>query len=331
MIFAAPWYSRRVRWLVIVAVLAACRSADPQSSVEKPPPPPAVKSEKHAALDALLARGPVTLTLDTRRDGVVVPARHQSDARMMLVVRPDADPKLDDTALTTTLTERGQASRVVVPLPAIYRAVGADGRETAWEHDRPKDLVDNFIDEITPVPTTEPKLATIAAMLEIRESRIYLDARRKGVVVPAGHRGEPDLVLRIGRHLSPPIPDLELDDFGVTGTLAFDGKSFAVRVPWDAIYAAVIEGYARGVEWVADVPDAARTHMPAEVTKLVERWEMCWHFSGEEPYDAARRAQIAEGVAKWCPGNDAERERLRVKWQADPAVRDALHKLDEMK
>ena len=70
--------------------------------------------------------------------------------------------------------------------------------------------------------------------------------------------------------------------------------------------------------------------LPAEVTKLVERWQMCWHFAGEEPYDEARRAQIAEGEAEWCPDNEDERERLRVKWQADPAVQDALRKLDEM-
>jgi hypothetical protein len=35
---------------------------------------------------------------------------------------------------------------------------------------------------------------------------------------------------------------------GVTGRLAFRGKPFAVHIPWAAIYVALIEGYARGVE-----------------------------------------------------------------------------------
>ena len=75
----------------------------------------------------------------------------------------------------------------------------------------------------------------------------------------------------------------------------------------------------------------ARTGLPADVTTLVQRWEMCWHFAGEEPYDAARAKEIADGQATWCPGNDAERTRLRAKWKDDPAVQDALRKLDEMK
>src|SRR5260370_41338287 len=70
--------------------------------------------------------------------------------------------------------------------------------------------------------------------------------------------------------------------------------------------------------------------LPAEVTTLGERWETCWHFAGEEPYDAARAKEIADGQAKWCPGNDAERERLRVKWKDDARVQEALRKLDAM-
>lgn len=76
--------------------------------------------------------------------------------------------------------------------------------------------------------------------------------------------------------------------------------------------------------------DAAIAGLPAEVTKLVERWEMCWHWAGEEPYDADRRQQIADGVAKSCPGNEEERDRLRAKYRGRPDVLDALKKLDDM-
>jgi hypothetical protein len=76
--------------------------------------------------------------------------------------------------------------------------------------------------------------------------------------------------------------------------------------------------------------DAAVAGLPAEVTTFVARWEECWHWAGEEPYDNARRQQIADGVARSCPGNDEERERLRGRYRARPDVLDALKKLDEM-
>jgi len=244
--------------IVAVAVLACSRAAPrPPPIVAKPatarPEKHAVeRSEKRAAVAAMLTRGPVALWFDTRRAGVVVPPRHQSDARMRLLIAADA--RLDDTGVTTTLTEQGHTARVAIPWPAVYSAVATDGQQTAWSRDYPADLVDNFIDSATPVPTTAPKRATLEDMLAIRELRIHLDARRPGVVVPPAFRKEADLVLRIGRDLTPPIPDLALDEFGVTGTLAFGGTGILVRVPWAAIFAAVIEGYARGVEWTADIP-----------------------------------------------------------------------------
>jgi hypothetical protein len=78
------------------------------------------------------------------------------------------------------------------------------------------------------------------------------------------------------------------------------------------------------------VADAGVAGLPAEVTKLIERWEACWHWAGEEPYDADRRQQIADGVAHSCPGNEEERDRLRAKYGKRPDVLDALKKLDEM-
>jgi hypothetical protein len=76
--------------------------------------------------------------------------------------------------------------------------------------------------------------------------------------------------------------------------------------------------------------DAAVAGLPAEVTKLVSRWQECWHWAGEEPYDADRRQQIADGVAGSCPGNEEERDRLRAKYRERQDVLDALSKLDEM-
>jgi hypothetical protein len=70
--------------------------------------------------------------------------------------------------------------------------------------------------------------------------------------------------------------------------------------------------------------------LPAEVKTLTERWENCWHFAGEEGTDPARRKEIEDGLAQWCPGNENERARLRAKYRDRPDVQDALKKLDEM-
>jgi hypothetical protein len=70
--------------------------------------------------------------------------------------------------------------------------------------------------------------------------------------------------------------------------------------------------------------------MPAEVSTLLERWEGCWHFAGEEAYDDARRKEIEAGINQWCPGNEPERARLTAKYRDRPDIQDALRKLDEM-
>ena len=75
---------------------------------------------------------------------------------------------------------------------------------------------------------------------------------------------------------------------------------------------------------------ASPKELPDEVRRLLERWENCWHFAGEEGTDPARKKEIEDGTAKWCPGNGDERTRLRLKYQNRADVLDALNKLDEM-
>ena len=70
--------------------------------------------------------------------------------------------------------------------------------------------------------------------------------------------------------------------------------------------------------------------LPAEVSTLIERWENCWHFAGEEGTDPARRKEIEDGLANFCPGNENERARLMAKYKDRADVQDALKKLDEM-
>src|SRR5438477_1203440 len=97
------------------------------------------------------------------------------------------------------------------------------------------------------------KQQAFLALLREGWTSLHLDARRPGVVVPPGLRGEPHLVLQYGHDLPIPIPDLEVDDYGVRATLSFSRAAHRTVVPWSAVYVVVCDD-GRGVLYSEDVP-----------------------------------------------------------------------------
>jgi stringent starvation protein B len=82
---------------------------------------------------------------------------------------------------------------------------------------------------------------------------IHLDARRTGVRVPDELAANRHLVLQYGRSMPIPIPDLRVDEAGVSATLSFSRVPHETFVPWGAIYiVACTDG--RGVLYDEDVP-----------------------------------------------------------------------------
>ena len=69
-----------------------------------------------------------------------------------------------------------------------------------------------------------PKKEVAIALLEGPSMFVHLDPRRQGVVVPKHFMANPQLVLQIGLNMVIPIPDLVVDDDGITCTLSF-GRS----------------------------------------------------------------------------------------------------------
>jgi stringent starvation protein B len=106
-------------------------------------------------------------------------------------------------------------------------------------------------------PVTPPpdKRTVIDELMGRGPVLVHLDARRSDVAVPDRFRGEAKLVLRFGHGLSPPIPDLTVDEHGMAATLTFGGAPFRVVLPWAAIYAAVADGEQRGMVWPDDIPE----------------------------------------------------------------------------
>ncbi len=82
---------------------------------------------------------------------------------------------------------------------------------------------------------------------------IHLDPRRPDVVVPKWFMGQPQLVLQVGLNMAIPIPDLRVDEQGITCTLSFNRSPFWCKIPWSAVYALVGED-GRGGVWAEDVP-----------------------------------------------------------------------------
>lgn len=64
--------------------------------------------------------------------------------------------------------------------------------------------------------------------------------------------------------------------------------------------------------------------MPADVQRLIVLYEDCAHWSGEEPYDADRAAEIDAATRATCPGLTGEKARLLRRHFHDRRIRARL-------
>jgi stringent starvation protein B len=106
------------------------------------------------------------------------------------------------------------------------------------------------------------KRAAVEELLEQGPVHIHVDARRDDVIVPPRLRGDPRLILRFGYRLQPAIVDLAVDDTGISGTLMFGGMPFYCKLPWPAVFAALVENEQRGAVWPDDIPDVVKEAIP---------------------------------------------------------------------
>ena len=147
------------------------------------------------------------------------------------------------------------------------------------------------------------KQQAFLALLREGWTSLHLDARRPGVIVPDPLRGEPHLVLQYGHDLPIPIPDLEVDDYGVHATLSFSRAAHRTVVPWSAVYVVACDD-GRGVLYSEDVPpdvtviaaratsDAAPPDLEVEVEAELEAEEIAMPVARQSvlrsvPADAA--------------------------------------------
>jgi hypothetical protein len=106
---------------------------------------------------------------------------------------------------------------------------------------------------MSPTQPPPPKKDVALALLERSSLSVHLDPRPTAVVVPPWFKKQPQLVLQVGLNMPVPIPDLRLDDDGMSCTLSFNRTPFFCVVPWSSVFAMVGED-TRGMVWPDDVP-----------------------------------------------------------------------------
>jgi hypothetical protein len=106
---------------------------------------------------------------------------------------------------------------------------------------------------MSPTQPLPPKKDVALALLERSSVYVHLDPRQSDVVVPPWFKKKPQLVLQIGLNMAVPIPDLRLDDSGLSCTLSFNRAPFFCVVPWASVFAMVGDD-GRGMVWPEDVP-----------------------------------------------------------------------------
>jgi stringent starvation protein B len=116
-----------------------------------------------------------------------------------------------------------------------------------------------------------PKKEVALALLERSSVYVHLDPRQNAVVVPPWFKKQAQLVLQIGLNMPMPIPDLRLDDDGMSCTLSFNRSPFFCVVPWASVFAMVGED-GRGMVWPDDVPaEVARQAQVRAVDTVVRK------------------------------------------------------------
>jgi hypothetical protein len=143
-----------------------------------------------------------------------------------------------------------------------------------------------------------PKKEVALALLERSSVFVHLDPRQTTVIVPPWFKKQPQLVLQVGLNMSVRIPDLRVDEDGMTCTLSFNRTPFYCVVPWSSVFA-MIDDDGRGMVWPDDVP--------AEVARQAQ---------GRTP-DGPAAVDVPKAAAV---GEEAKRETPKAKRRKRPAL-----------
>ena len=115
-------------------------------------------------------------------------------------------------------------------------------------------------------------------------------------------------MLQYGHDLPIPIPDLEVDDYGVRATLSFSRAAHLTVVPWSAVYVVACDD-GRGVLYSEDVP--AGRHRDRRARDQRRRARPTWRRELESRRDVAMPVAAPEPACARCPPTAGRGRRAR--------------------
>ncbi len=154
---------------------------------------------------------------------------------------------------------------------------------------------------MAPTARLPPKKDVALALLEQASMYIHLDPRAEAVQVPAWFKKQPQLVLQVGLNMAVPIPDLHVDEQGLSCTLSFNRAPFFCMIPWPAVFALVGEN-GQAMVWAEDVP--AEVAAQAQAQKAPEKPRTHLRSVG----DGETAATVADKAEQAAPPPAAEKK-----------------------
>lgn len=148
---------------------------------------------------------------------------------------------------------------------------------------------------MAPTARLPPKKDVALALLEQASMYIHLDPRADAVQVPAWFKKQPQLVLQVGLNMAVPIPDLHVDEQGLSCTLSFNRAPFFCMIPWPAVFALVGEN-GQAMVWAEDVPAEVAAQAQAQKAPEKARSHLRSVGEGETTTDKVEKAAPAPGA-----------------------------------
>lgn len=71
---------------------------------------------------------------------------------------------------------------------------------------------------------------------------VHLNPAIDGVLIPQHLAKDTEVVLAFGYGCATPIPDLVVDNAGISGTLSFSRKPVFVFIPWESVFILAYDG-----------------------------------------------------------------------------------------
>jgi stringent starvation protein B len=150
---------------------------------------------------------------------------------------------------------------------------------------------------MAPTARLPPKKDVALALLEQASMYIHLDPRADAVKVPAWFKKQAQLVLQVGLNMAVPIPDLHVDEQGLSCTLSFNRSPFLCMIPWPAVFALVGEK-GQAMVWAEDVPAEVAAQAQAQKAPEKQRAHLRSVGEGESAPTPAAKVEAAKAAER---------------------------------